>query len=358
MHSSHTVPLAQTPLRSALTSLRARFGLDRQIEFWRREVDPTWSQREVLARVVEVVDETHDVKTFILAPNARWEGHEAGQFVFVQAEIDGVRHGRCYSISSPPGNRYIAITVKRVPNGLFSTFMHEQVGKGHVLHLGPASGEFVVGDPTRKLLLIGGGSGITPVMSIVRDLARRNALTDVVMVVAARSVRDVIFAEELASLAQRGVTIHTVLDDVHGRLDANKLGALVPDFTLRATFLCGPAPMMDALAAVYRGAHVSHRLTMERFGAPVATPSAGRRVTLAIAGRTVPAIEASSLLEQLERGGEKPAFGCRMGICNTCRCRKKSGVVENTITGALSSAPNEDIRLCVSRARSDLELEL
>jgi ferredoxin-NADP reductase len=340
--------------------------LDRQIDFWLGELRPAWSLEELRARVVEVIDETHDVKTFVLAPGRAWRGHRAGQYLPIDVEIAGKRVRRCYSISSAPGQRRIAITVKRVPGGVVSPWMHENVRAGNVLPIGPAAGDFVLSERApAKLLLLSGGSGVTPTMAILRDLASKDEVSDVVFVHCARSRADVIFARELERLASAhpGLRVELRFDDDprHGRIDEASLRALVPDLAERETYLCGPEGMMTALARAWTDAGLAARLHCERFVAARAVaraPSAKTNVRLTMAERTVVADGKGSLLEQLERAGEKPAYGCRMGICNTCRCRKRAGVVEDLITGATSDGPEEDIRLCTSVARSDLELAL
>jgi ferredoxin-NADP reductase len=233
-----------------------------------------------------------------------------------------------------------------------------------VLRLGPAAGDFGLNAAApAPLLLVGGGSGITPLMSILRELAGRGAVHDVVLVVHARSRADVIFGEELETIAERhpGLRLIVRLDDEHGGFDEDRLAALVPDFPARTTLLCGPAGLMDRVERMWARAGASARLQREQFGAPPLTvppPGAPVAVRLTASARTVAAAGPGTLLEQLERAGERPASGCRIGICQTCKCRKQTGVVENLRTGAISSDPDEDIQLCISRARSDLELGL
>jgi ferredoxin-NADP reductase len=325
------------------------------------------------------VDETHDVKTFVLAPNRRWAGHRAGQFVTVEVEVDGVRTVRCYSLSSASsasGGAHVSITVKRVGGGRVSSWLHDNLKRGDVLRLGGPAGEFVLPEsPPRKLLLLSGGSGITPVMSILRDLSARGAVHDVVFIHAARSARDVIFGVQIDELARRhpGLRVVIVREDASGslggRLDAAKLVAIVPDLAVRETYLCGPPGMMAALSPIWTDANIAHRLKIERFVpasgiAPltsgVAPPEGSRpakfELSLVRSGRNVSVNGSGTLLEELERAGERPVYGCRLGICNTCRCRKRSGVVEDIVTGAVSTGADEDIRLCTSLARTDLEL--
>lgn len=362
-------------LRSAPRTALRRLLLDRALDFWLGELDGRLSLTESRARVLSVVDETHDVKTFELDPGAAWlrRGHLAGQWVPVDVEIDGVRVRRCYSISSAPGGDRVAITVKRVPGGRVSGFLHEHVRPGAIVGIGAPDGDFVLprsaGTADGKLLLLGGGSGVTPLLSIVRELARQDRLSDVVFVQGARTAADVIFADELAALAREhaGLRVSVRLDDAPDArpLDDAALRALVPDFDQRETYLCGPAGMMDAVLAIYERAGAASRLRTERFvaAAPRVAIANDTRAPLPVSlrlsrsGRTV-AGGPGTVLEQLERGGERPAFGCRMGICNSCRCRKQRGTVVNVNTGRVSSEADEEIRLCVSVAQTDLELAL
>jgi len=356
------------PVRRIASSLARRLLLDRQARFWLRELEPTWSIGEIRARVVAVIAETPDVKTFVLRPNRAWRGHLAGQYTTVEVEIDGARFRRCYSIASAPGDALLAITVKQLPGGRVSGWLHGHVRPGSVLGLAAAAGDFVLPRPMpAKLLMVSGGSGITPIMSMLRDLAAQRAVPDVVLVHHARSAEDVIFSAQLHEMAgrHRGLRVLRCLGDGAsgpGRFDEERLSTLVPDLAERETFLCGPPSLMKRVERLWAYVGAGHRLHSERFAPPVArAPVASRElavtVTLSRSGRSF-AASSGTLLEQLERAGERPSFGCRMGLCRTCRCRKLTGSVENVLTGAVSSEPDEDIQPCISVARSDVELGL
>ncbi len=357
MHRTRPTALARSAWR--------RWFLDRTAEFWLGELRATWSIAELRARVVSVYAETADTRTFTLSTPRAWPGHRAGQYVPIEVEIQGVRVRRCYSISSgasAPGRQTIDITVKRVPGGRVSTWMHEHLAVGAVVRLGAPAGEFTVATPAKKLLLIGAGSGITPIAAIVRDLVARRAADDVIVIEAARSDADAIFADDLASLATLRSLAHPGSEGAHGLqiiahrgpLDEDTLRAYAPDLADREVYVCGPAAVMDLVERL-----AGPRVHLERFTAPTLAPSSttGARVHLALANRTVE-ITAGTLLEGLEHAGERPAHGCRMGICNSCRCTKRSGTVEDLVTGVISSEPDQEIRLCVSAAHSDLELSL
>lgn len=355
--------------RIAATAWR-RWFLDRHTDFWLREFGLSWLVAEPRARVLEVIDETSDTRTLVLAPGRRWPGHRAGQYVPIELEIDGVRVRRCYSISSgssQPGARRIAITVRRVAGGRVSSALH-RLRRGAFVGIGRPAGDFVLDAPVPpKLLLVGGGSGITPIMAIVRDLtARPTGAIDVIVIHGSRSRDDAIFGHELASLATQfgWLTLHARRDDgPAGRLDADGLRALVPDLADRETFVCGPPGLMDAVTRAADDAGALHRVHHERFTAPVPCAASGGdpgpvTVDLVRTGTRVVAGGPGPLLVQLERAGLRPSHGCRMGICNSCRCRKQRGTVEDCTTGVVSSEPDQEIRLCVSIARSDLELAL
>jgi ferredoxin-NADP reductase len=224
------------------------------------------------------------------------------------------------------------------------------------VRLGTPAGDFIAPEVATPLLLVGGGSGITPIMAIVRELAERNQLSDVVVVHGARTAADAVFWPQLTALAAAhpGLRLIARRDDQHGYLDVASLRSLVPDLAARETFVCGPPGLID----VVRAAAPADRVHLERFvAAPINLPNAAA-VTVQLRSRAVIAHGPGSLLDQLERAGERPAHGCRMGICNTCRCTKRSGAVLDTTTGLVSAEPDQEIRLCTSIAQSDLTLEL
>ena len=364
--------------RTTKQTVAQRLFLDRHARFWARALDRRWAADELRARVVGVVAETHDTKTFLLEPEARWRGHQAGQHVTVSLEIDGVRVRRCYSISSAPTDRLVTITVKRAAGGRVSSWLHDRLRRGDTIRLSAAAGDFVLPRPApQTLLFLSGGSGITPIMSMLRDLAGKGPIRDVVLVHYARRREEVIFRAALETLAarHRGLRVVLCLDDAPdglGRFDEARLAALVPDFAKRATYLCGPPGLMARVERMWTQAGASGRLRRERFvaralaalpaveggTAPAADAARDLQVRLLRSNRTRAVKRRGTLLDELERAGERPPHGCRIGICHTCKCQKRVGTVRNLLTGAVSSEPDEDIQLCISVACSDLELGL
>jgi ferredoxin-NADP reductase len=326
---------------------------------------PMLSLTEVRVRVVRVVDETSSVKTFVLQPNALWQGAQAGQFVRVKVQIDGRWVQRVYSLSSRPNARRLAITVKRQDTGLVSQYLHAQVKAGDVLTISQADGEFVL--PTQlpaKILLISAGSGITPVMAMLRDLKARQYQGDVVFFHVCRNPEDLIFSEQLHTIASgfSNLRLHLHYDDTAGRFEVNGLQAAIPDLAERSTWLCGPGALMDAVHQYWEAESLAVPLFSERFvGAPLlpaTDPGTPVEIAFAAMGKTFTTQGTEPILMQAERAGLSPKHGCRIGICRSCQCVKKSGTVQNLQTGEVSSAPNELIRMCISTARSDVTLDI
>jgi ferredoxin-NADP reductase len=356
-----------------------RLFLDRTTETLLRAFDAPPSLRRIRARVIGIVRETAEVRTFVLRPNAHWRRHLAGQHLAVDVEIDGVCHRRFYSISSPPSGdaRVLSVTIKRAAAGLVSRWLHDRVGAGDVLDLGRATGTFVLPGATpagQDFLFLSAGSGITPVMSMIRELDLRGPVRDVVFLHYARTRDAVIFRRELQELAARHAGLRVVLkiaDEPGGRFDESQVSQLVPDFARRATFLCGPTGLMARVERMWADAGATELLTRERFTLPGAYAQtqislaprraprrAPRTANLSLSRRRVTLTGERVLLEELESAGERPPHGCRMGLCHTCQCRKQTGTVRNVLTGAISSEPGEEIQLCVSVAQTDVELAL
>lgn len=358
-------------LRDARRTAAHRFFVDRQTGLWRSELAWLGVRSRDHARITAVLDETPDTRTLVLEPPRGWVPHRPGQWTRVEIELAGVRTSRCYSLSSAPHDPELRITVKRVPNGRVSGRLHT-LRVGDALRISPAEGQFVLPTQPARLLLLSGGSGITPMRAMWRALLESDP-ADVVIVHHARTRADVIFGAELEELAKRrGFRVVVRLDDEHARngeggFDEDALRAAVPDLFAgsaadleeREVFACGPPAMMQRVEAMGLP-----RLHVERFAAPprLAWEPDATEVLVTLggraspSGRTLPARTDGTLLDQLEAAGERPASGCRMGLCRTCSCLKRSGTVRHAISGAVSDAPDEIIQLCVSVPCTDVEL--
>jgi ferredoxin-NADP reductase len=263
------------------------------------------------------------------------QGFRAGQFVRLSVEIDGVRRTRCYSpaCSQFRGDGRIALTVKVDPNGLVSRHLHKNAYPGMVVHLSQAQGAFVLPLPhPRRILLISGGSGITPVMSMLRTLCDKAYNGRITFLHYAFTANDVIYRKELAELQARYPSVRIVQaftdqpfgGELTGFFSREHLLAADPHYAQAETYVCGPLPLMDAVRALWADEGLADRLHVEQFTAPVrtvGTDDAEGQITFAASGNTV-ANSGRTLLEQAEDAGLSPGYGCRMGICFSCTRRK------------------------------------
>jgi ferredoxin-NADP reductase len=357
--------IGQSILRSrAVAALTSPHGVDRYLE----QVNPMWAAHEVRARVVSVGREVDvaghpPVATITLQPTSTWRGHRAGQHVQLGVEIDGARRTtRVFTVSSPDSRRgdRFTITLRANPDGVVSRYLVERATPGTMVHLSQAEGDFVLPDHVPEhVLFISGGSGITPVMSMLRSLQRRTHRGRVTFVHYAQSPDHQIYAAELDEIRRsgHGIDVHLLHPELGDpALSPAWLGRLVPDYRDVPTWACGPAPLIEAVQATYAG---SDALRVEYFKPPrpAASGEVGGDVSFSRSGESAPN-SGASLLEQAEALGLRPEFGCRMGICFTCTSRKSEGTVRNVLTGEESSLPDEDIRICVSAPVGDCTVEL
>lgn len=360
-------------LRKALASdlvdrLCAPHGVDRYLEL----VDPRWTVREVRAEVVAVERQTVGTVTLTLQPNDAWRGFEPGQHVVVGVEIDGVVHQRCFSLASSPHRRdgRLELTVKANPAGRVSAHLVAHAAPGQVLRLSQAQGSFVLpsaGERDRHLVLLSGGSGITPVLSMLRALVDEDHAGPVTFVHYGFTLDDVCYRDELRALVAAlpqgrlllGLTGQPGAGDLDGFFGADHLAAIADDPAAIEVFLCGPAPLTAAVTEHLTRLGLGDRVHLERFGPPPVDPSidvGDGAVAFARSGASAPSV--GTILETAEAAGLSPAFGCRRGICGTCTTTKASGVVRDLVTGRRSDADAGPIRPCVSVACGDVVVEL
>jgi stearoyl-CoA 9-desaturase NADPH oxidoreductase len=337
---------------SLLNLLTGPHGVDRYTEI----VDPTWTQGQARARVVAVRRQTSRSVTLTLQPNRAFAGFRAGQHINLSVEIDGRRRTRCYSPASAEGSPLIELTVGRHDGGLVSTYLCDHARPGMVVGLDSVGGDFVMpAIRPRRILLVSGGSGITPVLSMVRTLRTEGFSGEIAFVHYARSAAEACYSDELRALpgvrVLHGYTRETAGSDLVGRFGPEHLSTAMPNPD--AVFVCGPPALVDAVRELRPDAF------SESFVPPVfeVVESTGGTVTFADSNVEV-TDDGQSLLAQAEAAGLTPESGCRMGICHSCTRPKKSGVVRNLITGVVSTAEDEDIQICVTAPVGDVAINL
>ncbi|MCM3847350.1 ferredoxin reductase [Pseudonocardia sp. DR1-2] len=317
-------------------------------------VDPLWSTTSLRGRVVARRRETGRAVSVTIEPGRAWAGHRAGQYVGIGVEVDGVRLTRSYSLTSPEGAEHLTVTVQEVDGGAVSPTLVRDLPIGTIVELDPAAGGFVLPDPLpEKLLFVTAGSGITPVMGMLRTLDRAGTMPDVVLVHGARTPEDTIFRAELAGLAARHPSLRVVLrhSAVSGRLDPATLDAAVADRADRAVYACGPDGLLDALEDAWDG------VTAERF-TPPARATEGTGGTVDLGGDDVVVESGQSLLEAGEAAGKLMPSGCRMGICFGCVLPLREGRVRDLRTGEAHGEPGDLVQTCINSACGPARIDL
>jgi ferredoxin-NADP reductase len=337
-------------------------------------IDPLRRGADLRGRIVEVQPETADAATIVIRPGADWAGHVPGQYVRIGIDVDGVRQWRAYSLThGPRADGYISITVKAVPDGKVSTHLVRRCTPGTLVHLEQAAGEFVLPRAGTKLLFVTAGSGITPVIGMLRNLfpvadsgvvrLRRSADHDITVVHVAPSKPDSIFIANLHALGEAGlIRLVPRYTDVHGTFDVDQLFALVPDLHERRTFACGPAGLLDSLAAHHEKRDLP--LLTEQFRAATVVAGEGGTVTFDRSGTTVEADGATPILTAAEDAGVLMPSGCRMGICYGCVLPLREGAVRDLRTGEITTATRQQsgsggvpIQTCINAAAGACDID-
>jgi ferredoxin-NADP reductase len=337
---------------------------------------PLRSGADLRGRIESVHPETADAATIVIRPGADWAGHVPGQYLRIGIDVDGVRQWRAYSLThGPRRDGRISITVKAVPDGLVSNHLVHEARPGTLVHLEQAAGEFVLPPAGGKFLMVTAGSGITPVIGMLRNLfpstdagvlrPARSADHDIVVVHVAPSHPHSIFIRDLEALDAAGaIRLVARYDDEHGVLDVADLADLVPDLAERQTLACGPAGLLDALALHHEAAGIS--LTTEQFRTARVDPAllegqSGGTVSFS-SGTTLEVDGATPILDAAEEAGMLMPSGCRMGICMGCVIPLREGSVRDLRNGAITTAvPGEtgDIKVqtCISAAAGSCHID-
>jgi len=354
------------PLRAALEVLTTPHGLDRYVEL----IQPTWSISGIRAVVTGVRRTTAGSVTISLRPNRNWTGFQAGQYTVVTVEIDGVRHSRCYSpAGSANDTAGVELTVKEHDGGVVSPWLNAKARPGLVVDLAPAQGSFTL-PPRRpdRVVLVSGGSGITPVMSMLRTLCDDGYSGPVAFLHYNHSEKATPYGPELDLLAEthRNVRVVRVFTDEPGSGDLDgfftreHLVVADPRYAEAETYVCGPPPLMRAVRDLFVEDDLGGRLHTEEFTLAEydADPEAsGGTVHFRRSGLEVVS-DGRTLLDQAEAAGLRPESGCRRGICHTCVTHMKSGAVRNVVTGETVAVADADVQLCVNAPVGDVTIEL
>ena len=325
---------------------------------------PLRSGAELRGRIIAIRRETADAVTLVIRPGKSWAGHVPGQYIRIGIDVDGVRHWRAYSLTSRANGSdgTITITPKAIPDGVVSNHLVHRARPGTLVMLDQAIGDFVLpSPPPAKLLFITGGSGITPVMGMLRNLPRSGG-PDVTLLHSAPRPEDVVFADELRERAESGqVRLSVRHTDTDGMLDLAELASPVPDWREREAWVCGPTGLLDAAEAHWSAHDLADRLHVERFRPTIIEPGEGGEITLLDSRITVAADGSTPILDAAEDAGVLMKSGCRMGICFGCVVTMRQGAVRDLRTGEITTAEPGDelpIQTCINAVAGTCDLEI
>ncbi len=351
-----------------VASLTSPYTIDHYLD----QLHPMLAAENVRAKVVEVIHETGDASTVVLRPNGTWKGFTPGQHVQFGVEVEGKRRVRVFSVSSSRAtkSKTFSVSVKAHPDGYVSQFLHNDLKPGTIVYLSQAEGEFVLPRETPDdILLMSGGSGITPVMSMIRTLRDSGHTGRVTFLHYARSLEDEMFSGELDEIAAalpqaQVVRIFTRKPaegaELKGRFSIDHLKHLGIDPSETLTYVCGPAGLIASVRDTYEELGATEQLRMEYFKVPsvdLDAPDATGTLTFDNAA-IVADNSGATILEQAEAAGLKPEFGCRMGVCNTCVVKKNHGAVRHVISNEISANTDETIKICVNVPVGDCSVAL
>lgn len=343
---------------------------------------------ELLLLCVDRTDTTRDMATFTfrmvgadLAETPHTLAFQPGQFLSITLAIDGRDVQRCYSISSPPTRPgTLSISVKRVLGGHVSNWLHDNMTEGMLISATGPMGRFTyTARPAEKYLFISAGSGITPVMSMVRSVTDTAAPINVTFVHSARSIEDIPFRDELEELAQQhpNVTLAfacTRLDDTpeladwtghRGRVDRAMIERVCPDHAEREVFLCGPGRFRSSVrtSLLAAGSPLAH-IHEESFGFSLPTPDGiddepGLVVDFSRRARQVNVAPGSTILAAAAAAGVTLPSSCGIGLCGSCKVNKLSGDVVMNHQGGIRPREIEQgkILLCCSEPLSPVVID-
>ena len=326
-------------------------------------ISPMRTGADLRGRIVDIRRETADAVTLVIRPSRGWRGHVPGQYIRIGVDVDGVRQWRAYSLTCPldAPDGCLTVTVKAIPDGKVSTHLVRHARPGTTIMLDQATGDFVL--PERrpeKVLFLTAGSGITPVMGMLRNYL--DELGDVVVLHSAPTAADVVFGAELRELAATGrITLLEQHTETAGLLTLDELASRVPDWAERHTWACGPTGLLDAAEEHWAAAGIADRIHTERFRPAIVAEGEGGTVAFTEQGHVVEADGATPILDAGEEAGVLMPSGCRMGICFGCVVPLRDGAVRDLRDGELTTATPENpvpIQTCVSAAAGPCEIEL
>ena len=330
--------------------------------FWLQKINPLWSMNQPLAKVVKKQIVAKDMVSLILQCNRHVQRGVAGQHHPVTVEIAGRHYERTYSLMQVDAD-HLCLTVKKVDQGLVSSWLVDQSQTGDILRLGQPYGEMQQQVQTPKLLLLAAGSGITPMLSLIEAFCQSRQLKAIFVQLMywVKTHEDAAYAEYLKEVAENftNFTYQIFYTQEHDqRLNPSHIDQL-KSLNETTVYACGPSGFAATAETLFK--HVAsiqtEAFSLSQFDTD-ATDTGFINVTLTQSNKTLAIPKGQSILSSLEHQGIKPKHGCRMGICNKCACTKAQGSTRNLLNGSANHEPSQLLKICVNSAQSDLVIDL
>ena len=347
---------------SLFNSMAQRVMNSHDANFWLQKINPLWSMNQPLAKVVKKQIVAKDMVSLILQCNRHVQRGVAGQHHPVTVEIAGRHYERTYSLMQVDAD-HLCLTVKKVDQGLVSSWLVDQSQTGDILRLGQPYGEMQQQVQTPRLLLLAAGSGITPMLSLIEAFCQSRQLKAIFVQLMywVKTHEDAAYAEYLKEVAENFPNFtyqifYTQQQDQ--RLNQSHVNQL-KSLNETTVYACGPSGFAATAETLFK--HVAsiqtEAFSLSQFDTD-ATDTGFINVTLTQSNKTIAIPKGQSILSSLEHQGIKPKHGCRMGICNKCACTKAQGATKNLLNGSANHEPSQLLKICVNSAQSDLVIDL
>ena len=351
--------------RSFLRAIRLLFNPLRPDDYLAL-INPLWTTRELRGQVEKIVPEGSEAVSVFIRPGFEWAGHIPGQYVRLGVLIDGRYHWRAYSLTSDPDpvDGLVSVSPKLVPDGKVSPYLVRRIRKGDVVRLGEVEGTFTLPKPIPdKMVFISAGSGITPIISMLRSLDHQDRMTDVVVVHSVHTREQLMFAQTLERLESKhpGLRVELRITSDEGRMKASELDELVPDWREREAFCSGPGEHLEDLKSYWKEQGDFDRFHHESFQPVIGGDHGdgeGGTIRFVNSEKDVECDGGTTILAAGEEAGLDLPYGCRIGICHTCVGTLKTGRLRDLRNGEVSEPTGQAVRICVNTAEGDIEIEL
>ncbi len=336
---------------------------------------PAWRSDRIYSKLVQIRQESADMYSLIIRPSKNWKPFKAGQYLELTVEKEGAWISRFFSISSSPAyflqTGLIELSIQKQKGGFITPWLPNALSEGSIVNLSQAQGEFFLPNQQLPLLMIAGGSGITPFRAMLQQLCllQKEQITSgqvINLCYYARSPSHFLFRRELERFTTQlpNFNLHLIDSEERGFLSEEHLKEFCPDYDCRTILLCGPSPMIVHGRTLLKELKVKKENIMYEFFGPEPVELKGQTQAANILFKRsnkqiqINENKTETLLNLAEQANIKAVSGCRIGVCHQCICQKKSGVVYNSKTQTYSDTGPQEIQLCISVPVSDLVLEL